>query len=174
MPSACGTLRPVFLRFRPQAVTPAAFLHSFISSFLHCKKDLLHNGKERKSFRHDVGDGALDVPARSGHMRKKCSASTSRRDQAICERNVRRLRTICEITEHFLESCFPLLGEANLSPTGGDRVMCAFCNTPSRRCLKSPRENVGEAISLPAATQKYLKKLDESEQISNSSNFSND
>ena len=42
------------------------------------------------------------------------------------------------------------------------------------RCLKSPRENAGEAISLPSATQKYLKKLDESEQISNSSNFSND
>ena len=67
-----------------------SFLHFFIPSFLHffpsqqktapgfpgAVKDLLHNRKERKSFRHDVGDGALDVPARSGHMRKKCSATS--------------------------------------------------------------------------------------------------
>ena len=83
----------------------------------------MHNRKERKNFRHDVGDGALDVPARSGHMRKKCSATSHN-----LRNHVRRLRTICEITEHFLASCFLLPGGANLSPTGGDRVMRVFCN----------------------------------------------
>ena len=63
--------------------------------------------KKRKTLGRGVGEGL--VP--------------SRRDQAVCKRNVRRIRIICEIAEHFLASFFQLSGGASPSLTGYARIL---------------------------------------------------
>ena len=71
-------------------------------------KGLLQNAEKTRR------GGPRALPAGPCHMRK----------------NVRRIRTICEITEHFLDSRLLRPGGASPSPANRDRLLCAFCNAP--------------------------------------------
>ena len=54
----------------------------------------------------------------------------SRQNTVILQKNVRRIRTICEFAEHFLEFIFPTAGRGEPLPYGANRAKCLFCNTP--------------------------------------------
>ena len=93
---------------------PPMRVYALPHKFVYSLRGLLQNTeKTRKPWPWRRG-GPRALPAGPCHMRK----------------NVRRIRTICEITEHFLDSRLMLPGGASPSPASRDRLLRAFCNAP--------------------------------------------